>query len=160
MRSIVEAHAADLVRYADSILKDTESARDVVQDTFLKLWQRPPDDESGIRPWLFRVCRNGALDVRRKGGRMKPVTDTNLADRATEVPGPQEAAEKNEQHSQVLRLMKDLPENQQEVVRLKFQNNMSYREIASVTELSVSNVGFLLHTAITTLRTRCLAVGE
>lgn len=160
MRSLVDAHAADLVRYAGSILQDMDAARDVVQDTFLKLWQRPLEDESGIRPWLFRVCRNGALDARRKGGRMKPVTDTDLADKATEVAGPQEAAEKNEQHSQVLRLMKDLPENQQEVVRLKFQNGMSYKEIASVTELSVSNVGFLLHTAINTLRTRCNAVGE
>ena len=56
--------------------------------------------------------------------------------------------------------MEDLPDNQQEVVRLKFQNGMSYKEIATVTELSVTNVGFLLHTAINTLRTRVAAVGE
>ena len=56
--------------------------------------------------------------------------------------------------------MRGLPNNQQEVVRLKFQNGMSYKEIAAVTELSVSNVGFLLHTALDTLRTRIAAAGE
>ena len=56
--------------------------------------------------------------------------------------------------------MRMLPENQQEVVRLKFQNGMSYREIATVTELSVSNVGFLLHAAIQALRARANVMGE
>ena len=48
----------------------------------------------------------------------------------------------------------------QEVVRLKFQNGMSYKEIADVTALSVSNVGFLLHTAINRLRTSIIAAEE
>jgi RNA polymerase sigma-70 factor (ECF subfamily) len=39
------------------------------------------------------------------------------------------------------------------VVRLKFQHGLSYKEIAAVTELSVSNVGYLIHTAIKKLRT-------
>jgi RNA polymerase sigma-70 factor (ECF subfamily) len=45
-----------------------------------------------------------------------------------------------------------LPANQQEVVRLKFQNSLSYKEISAITGLSVTNVGYLLHTAIQTLR--------
>jgi RNA polymerase sigma-70 factor (ECF subfamily) len=56
--------------------------------------------------------------------------------------------------------MEALPENQREVVRLKFQNGMSYKEIATVTELTVSNVGFLIHTALATLRMRATASGE
>jgi RNA polymerase sigma-70 factor (ECF subfamily) len=45
-----------------------------------------------------------------------------------------------------------LPDNQQEVVRLKFQNGLSYREISCITKLSVSNVGYLIHTAIQKIR--------
>jgi RNA polymerase sigma-70 factor (ECF subfamily) len=45
-----------------------------------------------------------------------------------------------------------LPDNQQEVIRLKVQNGLSYREISEVTGLSVSNVGFLLHKGIKTIR--------
>jgi len=161
MRSHVEAHAADLTRYAASILGDADAARDVVQDVFIRLWQEPRAGiEDHIRPWLFRVCRNRSLDLRKKGGRMKPLDTAQAARVVAESPGPQSLAEQKDSHAQLLSLMSALPENQQEVVRLKFQNGMSYKEIAAVTELSVTNVGFLLHTAISTLRARVLAVGE
>ncbi len=59
--------------------------------------------------------------------------------------------------SPVVRLVGGLPETQREVVLLKFQNGLSYKEIARVTQHSVSNVGYLLHTAIKTLRKRVQA---
>jgi RNA polymerase sigma-70 factor (ECF subfamily) len=49
-------------------------------------------------------------------------------------------------------LLRGLPATQQEVVRLKFQEGFSYQEIAAITHLSMGNVGFLLHTALATLR--------
>jgi RNA polymerase sigma-70 factor (ECF subfamily) len=52
-----------------------------------------------------------------------------------------------------------LSENQQEVVRLKFQSGLSYREISEITDLSVTNVGFLLHTALKKIRERLEAEG-
>ncbi len=48
--------------------------------------------------------------------------------------------------------MDHLSENQREVIRLKFQNDLSYKEIADITRLSVTNVGFLLHTGLKKLR--------
>jgi RNA polymerase sigma-70 factor (ECF subfamily) len=161
MRSIVAAHAADLNRYAASILNDTDSAKDVVQDVFLRLWQTPRAEvEDHLRPWLFRVARNRALDIRRKGARMRPLEESPAAQAATETPGPRSNAETQDSHSRILALMKALPDNQQEVVRLKFQNGMSYKEIATVTELTVTNVGFLIHSALATLRMRANASGE
>ena len=59
----------------------------------------------------------------------------------------------------MLQILADLPDNQQEVVRLKFQDNLSYRDIAEVTGLSVSNVGYLLHMAVKRLREQ-LVVSE
>lgn len=53
--------------------------------------------------------------------------------------------------SLVLQLIDSLPSNQQEVVRLKFQTGLSDREISGITPLSVSNVGFLIRTAIKSL---------
>ena len=49
-------------------------------------------------------------------------------------------------------LIDHLPPNQQEVIRLKFQQGFSYKEISRITQLSVTNVGFLIHTAVTRLR--------
>ncbi len=65
---------------------------------------------------------------------------------------PDQAAETRDSAARVLEFLDQLPTNQQEVIRLKFQNELSYREIAEVTGLTVSNVGFLLHVGIKQLR--------
>ena len=65
---------------------------------------------------------------------------------------PAELAEREEAHSEVMRFLDRLPPNQKEVIRLKFQGEMSYKEISEVTSLSVSNVGFLMHTGLKRLR--------
>ncbi len=52
----------------------------------------------------------------------------------------------------VMKVLETLPPRQQEVIRLKFQNELSYREISEIMAISVSNVGFLIHRAIATLR--------
>ncbi len=70
---------------------------------------------------------------------------------ATE-PRPGAALEAAETQAAVLRLIDRLPHNQQEVIRLKFQDGFSYKEISRITALSVGNVGFLIHTAVQTLR--------
>ena len=58
--------------------------------------------------------------------------------------------------SQVLQVVERLPKNQREVIYLKFQNDLSYKEISDITQLSVTNVGFLIHTAIKALRKELL----
>jgi RNA polymerase sigma-70 factor (ECF subfamily) len=54
----------------------------------------------------------------------------------------------------VLALLESLPPNQREVIRLKFQNGFSYQEISRISGHSVSNVGYLIHAGIKTLRGR------
>lgn len=57
---------------------------------------------------------------------------------------------------EIFRLVESLPKNQREVVYLKFQCDLSYKEISSITKLSVSNVGFLIHTAVRAIRKQVL----
>lgn len=54
--------------------------------------------------------------------------------------------------------MDGLPTNQQEVIRLKVESGLSYREISELTGLSISNVGYLLHTGLTSIRTRLATI--
>ncbi|MBX3734917.1 MAG: sigma-70 family RNA polymerase sigma factor [Verrucomicrobiae bacterium] len=144
-----------LVRYALGLTGDLETARDVVQDAFLRLWEQPAGTVDGhVARWLFTVCRNRALDVQRKANRMSPLTQTEWDARPAPDPSPADAASTRDTLNQVAGLLADLPFNQREVVRLKFQNQLSYQEIADITALSVGNVGFLLHTALRTLRKR------
>lgn len=145
---IVAGFEQRLVRYAAHITGDIERARDVVQETFLRLCREPDVAATDyLAQWLFTVCRRLALDVRRKEARMNLATDEQ-AQRPEKRGRPGDALESAEQVQQVLTTLARLPANQQEVVRLKFQEGMSYKAIAAVTGLSVSNVGYLLHVAI------------
>jgi RNA polymerase sigma-70 factor (ECF subfamily) len=150
----VVAHQSSLVRYATRLLGgDADRARDVVQDTFVKLMAQPREAvEDHLAEWLFTVCRHRALDVLRKEGRMKRFADGE-AERVRAVdPRPGQMLEASETQAALLRLIGCLPPSQQEVIRLKFQNGFSYKEISRITEHSVSNVGVLIHTAVQRLR--------
>ena len=85
---------------------------------------------------------------------MKPLSDTVANRFASCEADPRAALEHQEAVGQATALLNALPDNQREVIRLKVQHGLSYREISEVTGLSVSNVGFLLHKGITTLRVR------
>jgi RNA polymerase sigma-70 factor (ECF subfamily) len=146
-------HQGALVCYAKSITGDTESARDAVQETFLKLSRQDVHTLSDrMAAWLFYVCRNCALDYRRKIIRMPAVSLDEWRGETDGQPDPSEIAVVKEESSKARRLVSLLPENQRELVELKFSACLSYKDMAEVTGLSVSNVGFQLHDAITKLR--------
>ena len=150
----VQAHQGPLLRYATRLLGgDVERARDVVQDTFVKLLAQPQKEVEGhVVEWLYRVCRNRGLDVLRKEGRMRAFAEGEVEQVRADSPRPGRGLEAAETREQVLALVGKLPANQQEVIRLKFQSGFSYKEISRITELSVSNVGFLIHTAVKRLK--------
>jgi RNA polymerase sigma-70 factor (ECF subfamily) len=152
LRSVVANYEGPLVRYAARITGDVHRARDVVQDTFLRLCEQDRHALDGhLAEWLYTVCRRRALDVQRKEHRMRATLPEELDGCATGQQ-PRDAVECQESHDAVRAAIARLPDNQQEVMRLKFQSGLSYREIAGVTGLSVSNVGYLLHVALKTVR--------
>ncbi len=149
----LQRYESRLLRYAQRITGDSERARDVVQDTFLKLCKEDPSSLNGrLAQWLYMVCRNRALDVRRKESRMTVLADPDPARPQTREPTPIDAAETDDSVEIVLELINRLTPNQQECIRLKFQHGLSYREISGITGLSVSNVGFLIHVGLKKVR--------
>jgi RNA polymerase sigma-70 factor (ECF subfamily) len=150
----LETHERPLIRYAKWLLGDLESARDVVQETFLRLCREDPARLEGhLAPWLFTVCRNLALDARKKAARMAPIDDEQF-------PVAYDLDERHDAREALARIhdsLGKLPANQREVVYLKFQCDLSYKEISEITALSVSNVGFLLHTAVRAIRSHLSA---
>lgn len=152
---ILDRYEGPLVRYAWRITGDLDRARDVVQDTFIRLCAEDRSALDGrIAAWLFAVCRHRALDVVRKERRMETLSESRMAAETSREPGPAATVEGRQTASAVLAMLAELPANQQEVIRLKFQDALSYKEIARVTGLSVSNVGYLIHVGIKTLRQR------
>ncbi len=160
MRRVMDRHEGPLLRYAARILGDLELGRDVVQETFLRLWR---SDKAGrddhLTEWLFTVCRNRALDVRRKEQRMTRLSEHAEQTQPSPTLSPSAVAERREAVGRAAEAMSALPENQQEVIRLKFQNGFTYRQIAGITGHSVTNVGFLIHTGIKSIRKRFKTIG-
>lgn len=152
--SAVERFGRPLTRYAHGLLGDADRARDVVQDTFVRLCgQRRERVDARLAPWLFTVCRNRAMDVLRKERRMTPLTESLDATLAEDPPG----APPDAPAGSITDALGRLPANQREVIRLKFLHEMSYREISKVTGLSESHVGVLIHNGIKALRRHMVA---
>ncbi len=145
-----------LVRRAAGLLGgDLERARDVVQEAFLRLCRERPERLDGrTGEWLFTVVRNLALDVQRKERSMRATDPGATGARADAAPGPAEVAERGDTLISVARALEALPDEQREVLRLKFQDGLSYAEIAQATELSVANVGWRIHVGLKALRER------
>ena len=154
VRRAVEQFERPLLAYALRIVGDVDRARDVVQETFAKLLRQSPADANGHLPqWLYTVCRNAALDARRKEKRAMPMLETTVAETVkSDQPTPSESAETRDATSHVLKLLSRLSDDQQEAIRLKFQHGMSYRQISQITGHSESNVGFLIHSGIKAIR--------
>lgn len=155
---VFEQYQRPLLGYAKHLMGDNDRAGDVVQDTFVRLCAQPRSQiEDRVRAWLYAVCRNRALDILKKENRMKAL-DESASSPASGEADPQRAAEKREAAHQADSLIDGLPARQQEVIRLKVESGLSYREISELTGLSVSNVGYLLHTGLKSIRTRLATI--
>lgn len=153
VRGALEQYEAPLIRYAVRMTGDLELARDIVQDTFLKLCTADPMRvDHHLAPWLYRVCRNRALDVLKKENRMQPLASGQAEARPSPAPAPRAVAEGHETEAAVRAAIEALPEKQREAFRLKFQDQMSYKEISEVTGFPVNNVRYLIHTSLKTMR--------
>src|SRR5262245_32334897 len=139
VQSAVLQYEAPLIVYAARILGDSDRARDVVQETFLRLC-RQDREEVGPRllEWLYLVCRNRALDLLR---RQKTRAAADLPPTvACRIAAPAKQIEDRDLAARIIGMLDELPENQRAVIRQKFQKGMSYKEISKQTGLSVSNV--------------------
>jgi RNA polymerase sigma factor (sigma-70 family) len=152
LRAAIDQHQAGLLRFAAALV-GSRLADDVVQDTFLKLLSVTREQvEDHLRPWLFTVCRNRALELKRKERRETDLEEEE--DMKAEDPAPDEVAEQRHDRRALQRFIEELPEKHKDVVALRFAGGLSYREIAGVTGLTETNVGFVLHTALKKLKKR------
>jgi RNA polymerase sigma factor (sigma-70 family) len=146
----LERYERPLISYAKTITGDLESARDAAQETFLRLSRQDLRAlEPRLAPWLFFVCRNCALDHIRKIARFSedPVDEEHPA----ESPSPAAEAVAAEEKARLRWLVDQLPQRQRELLHLKFEAGLSYKQIAEAMRMSVSSVGVELHGAIQTL---------
>ncbi len=150
-----------ILRFATHFLKDEERARDVVQDVFLKLWQKKEtlDNVENIEAFAMRMTRNRCLDVIRanKVSASHEEPDKRLK---AETPDSQTTLELSEAASLVKSLIGTLPELQRTVMQLRDIEQLSYDEIAEITQLKVNTIRVNLSRARKKVREEFLKMNE
>lgn len=133
---------------------DDAIAEDLTSATFEKAWRGRDSyrrDTAKFSTWLYAIARNVAVDHFRRGGREVPL------DTAMDVPSgstPEADAVRISELDRLANLLEGLGERERELLAFKYGAELTNREIAKVTKLSESNVGTILHRAVTTLRSR------
>ena len=111
IQEVVARYERPLCQYAFRLTGNYESARDAVQDVFLKLWRAEVLEDERTAPWLFRVCRNRCIDMLRKEKPMQPLTDLQAAVLPDPGRSPAEETGLRESVSLLLPPLAQLPAN-------------------------------------------------
>jgi RNA polymerase sigma-70 factor (ECF subfamily) len=147
---LVREYQGGLLRVSRSILRDENMAQDAVQETFIRLLKQCDtiNDASKLNSWLFRTCRNISIDFIRKDQRIKDLSEKVSLDSTGISPSPDSSIEQSDMIRYVHETMKRLTPNESSCILLKMIEEKSYKEIAVITGLSVSNVGFQIHNGL------------
>ncbi len=137
-----------LYRIALALVESPEDAEDILQEAYTKLWSKRDSLEAVQQPEAFAVTivRNLCLDFLRS-----PRTNSRSEPLETVIlhceDSPERQVETRDQLRQVVRLIQELPPNQQQVIRLRGMEDCSMEKIAEITGFSPANVRTLLSRA-------------
>lgn len=153
IEAVYAAQESALLLYARKLVNhDGDIAQDIVQEAFLKLHA---DYDSVRQPqaWLYRTVHNLALNHLRAGRKIVPLEapgpdGAERPETPDSAPLPDEMIQRLEAIGQTRLCLDELDPRRRELVRLKFEEGLSYKEISERTQISISNVGYLLHHAL------------
>ncbi len=150
-----------LLRFATLFLKDEDEAKDVVQDVFLKLWQKRDELEKidNVEAFAMRMTRNRCLDVIRasKTITISAETDRKMKEETVDV---HKQVEFTESANQIKKLINQLPDLQRTVMYLRDIEQLTYDEIAETTELQLNAIRVNLSRARKKVRDEFLKLNE
>jgi len=142
----VDEHADSLYRFILKNVKDKDKAKDIVQDTYEKLWMKVSETEAkNAKSYMFTTAYRTMIDALRKDKRQGPIEEA-----------PMIALSHSKQYSDLKEILDEavakLPETQRSVVLLRDYEGYSYEEIGEITGLSESQVKVYIFRARTFLK--------
>jgi RNA polymerase sigma-70 factor (ECF subfamily) len=155
VEELFAALESPLLAYALRLAGQLSVAEDIVQEAFMRLHTQF-DEVREPRRWLYRTVHNLALNQRRDAAKIVPLEPPNQTsapglEAADTQPLPDEQIVRMEGIGQVRLSLENLDQRSRELIQLKFNENLSYKEISGRTGLTVGHVGYLLHHAIKSL---------
>ena len=155
-----------LLGYAQRYTGELPLAEDVVQEAFMKLHAQFEQVEKP-RQWLYRTVHNIALNHRRSSGKTVSLNDSPSSENEN-CTAPEAADPTLLPDEQIIRLegiglvrlsLATLDERSRELIRLKFNDELSYKDMAARTGLTTGNIGFILHSALKTIAAELAKTG-
>ena len=147
--AIVRRYRRPLLRHCSKMLPPAR-AEDAVQQAFMRAFKgiRDGDNEIKLRPWLYRIAHNCALNALREGG----WDHAELDEEIDGVERPPEAAARRARVGELVAAINDLPERQRRAIVLREFEGRSYGEISDALDVTDGAVRMLLTRARSALR--------
>ena len=155
LKQLMEENESALLGFAGRMLRDASTAQDAVQMAFIK-YNRQSHVGGEIRnprAWLFKTVRNDCLNLlRAKKVKAEITIDEGGSFASGHHDSPDHGVMNHEKNQLLIAAINGLKPRAKEILALKLEHGKSYREIAEIMELSVGNVGFILHSAVNELK--------
>ena len=163
---VIERYQNDVFRFCLHYLKEVESSREMTQETFLRVFSARDrfDVERKFKPWMLCIARNLCFnELKRK----KTVCMESLEEHASaarendgnlsqsEDNNPDEIMMEQEKREALLKVVESLPEDAQELIKLRYFEKLSSREIAEIVESTEGAVRTRLHRILKQMKDRC-----
>ena len=158
---LIERHSQRVRNYIGMMVKDNDIADDIFQETFIKAVKVIDEgryvDSGKFLSWVLRIAHNRVLDYFRREKASKQINESEAGyDMIGTMRFSEPTAEDNivlgEVEQTVRNLIDQLPEEQQEVVRLRYYSKLSFQEIAEQTEVSINTALGRMRYALINLR--------
>ncbi|HNW72798.1 MAG TPA: sigma-70 family RNA polymerase sigma factor, partial [Bacteroidales bacterium] len=157
---LIRRHKNRVFAYILMVVKDKELAEDLFQDTFIKVINTfrsgTYKEEGKFIQWVMRIAHNLIIDYFRKSKRIPTVENSDEYDIFEKVRVPVESIEEQmitEQiHQDVKKLIDYLPREQKEVLVMRHYGEMSFKDIAEVTNVSINTALGRMRYALINLR--------
>jgi len=146
---LVEKHKEMVFSIALKILHNREDAEEVAQDAFVKAYQSLSGfkNEAKFSTWLYRIVYNSAISkVRKKKLELSPLDDSTINNYSDDnMDSNFFLVEEPDQFELLQKALQSLPEDENVIVSLFYQNDHSIEDISAITGLTVANVKVKLH---------------
>ena len=157
---LLTRHKSRVFAFIMSKIKNRDLSEDIFQDTFIKVinsLQRGKYNEEGkFLPWIMRIAHNLVIDHFRKESKIKsirPTDEFNIFDVINSGGrGQDEEMIRKRVYADLNALIKDLPEDQMEVLKMRYFNDMSFKEISKITGVSINTALGRMRYALINLR--------
>jgi RNA polymerase sigma-70 factor (ECF subfamily) len=160
LATLIERHQSKIYGFIYSKIQDRDVCDDIFQDTFIKvirtLKTKTYNEEGKFLPWVMRIAHNLVIDHFRKSKKMPMQRDTEeysiFSFMSDESPNIEHKIILDQVEMDLSRLIDELPEDQKEVLVMRIYQDMSFKEIADLTGVSINTALGRMRYALMNLR--------